>query len=296
MLHPSPASEGRIPIPPESGHVPILRLVTFVCVLALMCATALATVLGCASSQARPAATSPLPVVDSDTTPGPADSAHLTVRLDHLDAAARNATAGVQILDTNPRVYLYVPPHCVGTRRVPLLLLLHGSGGSALELLTDFQHFADARGLLILAVQSVDPEGWSFSATEHTPDATHVDLAVRQVLAHYAVDPRRLALLGFSAGAGMALDLGYVNGDVFRHILAFSPFIDATEFDNLPQHGRPAVYIGYGQAENEPEMLRAAQMLTERGDTTVTQDFPGGHTIDELRASAGLAWLMARWK
>ena len=253
----------------------------------------------------RSADTTPLPSVATDSTPviptsGPSlsEPTHLTVHPARMARGAKNTTAGVSVVDSNPSVYVYVPSRAVGIRRVPLVLLLHGSGGSALELVTDFQQFADSMGFLLLAIQSTDPDGWSFSMnnTVRTPDEQNIDHALQRVLARYRVDPARIALFGFSAGAGMALDLGYVNGDIFSRIVAFSPPLRPTEFDALPRSGRPAIFIGYGMEEGNASVLQAAaRWLSKRGDTTVYREFPGGHELDEVRASAGLAWLMSKW-
>lgn len=38
-----------------------------------------------------------------------------------------------------------------------------------------------------------------------------------------AIDPAHVAIGGFSDGASCALSLGLVNGDLFTHVMAFSP-------------------------------------------------------------------------
>lgn len=48
-------------------------------------------------------------------------------------------------------------------------------------------------------------------------------LLLLQVLSNYAVDTTRLGVGGFSDGASYALSLGLTNGDLFTHVIAFSP-------------------------------------------------------------------------
>ena len=50
-----------------------------------------------------------------------------------------------------------------------------------------------------------------------------MDQAVHHVFERYSIDPGRIGLAGFSDGASYALSLGVANGDLFTHIMAFSP-------------------------------------------------------------------------
>ena len=55
------------------------------------------------------------------------------------------------------------------------------------------------------------------------PDVDTIDRSLRTVFAALPVDPHRLAISGFSDGASYALTLGLPNGDLFTHVIAFSP-------------------------------------------------------------------------
>ena len=55
------------------------------------------------------------------------------------------------------------------------------------------------------------------------PDVAYMDQALHHVFERYSIDPGRIGLAGFSDGASYALSLGVANGDLFTHIMAFSP-------------------------------------------------------------------------
>jgi phospholipase/carboxylesterase len=55
------------------------------------------------------------------------------------------------------------------------------------------------------------------------PDVDYINRSLQHVFERYTVDPNRLGIAGFSDGASYALSLGLPNGDLFSHIIAFSP-------------------------------------------------------------------------
>lgn len=85
------------------------------------------------------------------------------------------------------------------------------------------------------------------------------DEALAHTFEHYTVDPSRVAIGGFSDGASYALSLGLGNGDLFRHIIAFSP-----GFAVPPrQLGSPRIFMSHGTKDRvlpivPEEMMREA--------------------------------------
>lgn len=55
------------------------------------------------------------------------------------------------------------------------------------------------------------------------PDVQYINKSLEHVFSRYSIDPNRLGIAGFSDGASYALSLGLPNGDLFTHIVAFSP-------------------------------------------------------------------------
>lgn len=119
--------------------------------------------------------------------------------------------------------YLYVPPTYLPENPSPLVLLLHGAGGHAHDGLALLRDLADATGIILLAPASREPTWDILVSRRYGPDVTMIDRALEWTFSRYAVDPAYMAVGGFSDGASYALSLGITNGDLFTHVLAFSP-------------------------------------------------------------------------
>jgi poly(3-hydroxybutyrate) depolymerase len=200
------------------------------------------------------------------------------------------------------KAYVYVPKKCVGKRRSPLLVILHGSGwrfgSSAAKIL---QQSADSNGVILLAPTSFsEDEGWgdTHSATPPNVDVPRIDASIGAVLRHYAIDPERIALIGSSAGAGAAMTWGYVNGDVFKLVIidsGFGPERGEHQFDGLKGHGNPKFYIVSNTAEASI-LSPSAHLLQRAGySTTFVQD-PYLHGLNRERAVEQFAWLVKNWR
>jgi poly(3-hydroxybutyrate) depolymerase len=103
---------------------------------------------------------------------------------------------------------------------LPLLVLLHGAGGSGERLLRRFAALAEASGVAMLAPDSRDST-WDGIRGSFGRDVAFLDRALERVFATVAVDRARIAVGGFSDGATYALSLGLINGQLFRHVVAF---------------------------------------------------------------------------
>jgi phospholipase/carboxylesterase len=104
----------------------------------------------------------------------------------------------------------------------------------------------------------------------------------------YRVVKDRLAVGGFSDGASYALSLGVMNGDLFTHVLAFSPGF----FRALEPHGRPRIYISHGTRDRvlpiDPCSRRIVGQLKRAGCEVTYKEFNGGHTVPEERRVEGV--------
>jgi phospholipase/carboxylesterase len=173
----------------------------------------------------------------------------------------------------------------------PLVVLLHGAGGRARDIIGLLQSHADAEGILVLAIDS-RAQTWDVIVDRYGPDVRFLDQALSLVFQRYAVDPGRIAIAGFSDGASYALSLGISNGDLFTHVIAFSPGFLAPKVSQ----GRPALYISHGTRD---EVLpidvcsRAIVPQLEQAGYAVTyHEFDGPHTVPQDIASEAVAWFL----
>jgi phospholipase/carboxylesterase len=174
---------------------------------------------------------------------------------------------------------LYVPEGYQVDRPAPLVLSLHGAGGNSRHGLDLFRPLADQAGLLVLAPDSRQRTWDVIVGGSYGPDSSFIDQALAQVFTSYAVDPTRLAIGGFSDGASYALSLGLANGDLFSHIIAFSPgFASPPE-----QEGVPRIYISHGTRDTVLPIDVCSRRLVPRlrraGYDLRYREFEDGHTI-----------------
>ena len=126
---------------------------------------------------------------------------------------------------------LYLPPD-TGSAKIPLVVDVHGGPFGAWENRNDpFADFLVGHGWAVLRP---NPRGSSnygvkFAAANKNDlgggDYQDVMAGVDYVLAHYPIDPARMALIGYSYGGEMA---GFVEGktDRFKAIVSGAPVID----------------------------------------------------------------------
>ena len=186
--------------------------------------------------------------------------------------------------------YLYVPEGYRAERPVPLVLLLHGAGGHARQGLDLLRDLADAAGLLVLAPASRDRTWDLLVGRRYGPDLAMIDQALKQTFSRYAIDPAHLAIGGFSDGASYALSLGITNGDLFTHVIAFSPGFMAP----AGQTGTPRIFVSHGTRDGVLPIERCSGRIVpelERGGYDVLyREFDGGHTISPEIALEAVGW------
>lgn len=222
---------------------------------------------------------------------------HLGVRPPAPGASpAANAPTGLQKLDIGSRrdSYIYVPEHYRADRPLPLVLLLHGAGGHAHDGLRILLHLADRAGLILVAPAS-HASTWDIIARRgYGPDLALADRALEHAFAHYAVDTARLGIGGFSDGASYALTLGLANGELFTHVLAFSPgFIGPME-----QQGAPQVFISHGDQDRvlpiDPCSRNIVRQLRAAGYPLRYREFHGEHVIPPDVAEEAVGWFSGK--
>jgi predicted esterase len=171
-----------------------------------------------------------------------------------------------------------------------LILLLHGAGGHAQQGLELLRNLADATGVVLLAPASRERTWDLLIGRRFGPDVTIIDRALEQTFSRYAVDPTRLAIGGFSDGASYALSLGITNGDLFTHVLAFSPGFVAP----AGKTGLPRIFVSHGTRDGVLPIDRCSRRivpeLERSGYEVLYREFDGGHTISPDIALEAVGW------
>lgn len=192
-------------------------------------------------------------------------------------------------LDATRDVLLYVPSGYRPEEPAPLALMLHGAGGVAQHGLALLQGLADTTGIILLAPPS-RRQTWDVIYGSYGADITFIDRALTHTFSRYAIDPSRVAVGGFSDGASYALSVGITNGELFSHVLAFSPgFMVPAD-----QRGAPSIYISHGTHDDVLPIDRCSRrivpQLQKAGYDVVYREFDGPHTVPADIAVEAVNW------
>lgn len=186
---------------------------------------------------------------------------------------------------------IYTPRSLQQTQPTPLIISLHGAGGDAQNAVSYLQRQADRVGAVLLAPESVR-SSWDIIRGGFGPDVEFVDKALQLTFRRYNIDPKRLSISGFSDGASYALTLGVTNGDLFSHILAFSPGFMRPG----PLVGKPLIYISHGDQDAVLDIdycsRRLVPALEKQGYDVTYREFHGPHTVPPSIADEAVDWFM----
>jgi len=226
----------------------------------------------------------------SATLPAPPRDPRLTAR---PQRPARAADFGLSHFGENlPRGgLLYVPEGYDAATPAPLIVALHGAGGRAKSWERLFLA-SEARGFILMAPDSRD-RTWDRVRTDFGPDVAFIDSALRYTFERCAIDAGKVALAGFSDGASYALSLGPSNGDLFTHIIAWSPgFSDPAE----PIVGVPGVFVSHGTADNVLPIGGSRNgivpMFEMDGYEVEYAEFEGHHEMPPAIVEQALDWFL----
>jgi phospholipase/carboxylesterase len=197
----------------------------------------------------------------------------------------------------------------------PALVALHGWGANAFDLLGLAPHLCGGR-LLVVCPQgpielTVGPEtsgyGWFPLALGQPPDIPAVASAGRLLdkfilssLDRYPIDPRKLAVAGFSQGGFMAYLLALQRPDRFAAVAVLSSWFAKEIADALklrPGGAYPPTLIHHGARDEliPVERVRdSAALLAELGVPVTTREFDMGHEINAQSLAHLSSWLRDR--
>ena len=165
---------------------------------------------------------------------------------------------------------VYLPRGYQPSRELPLMLVLHGAGGSSASADGWFP-LADEHGVILLAP---DSRQWTWDSLlgGFGPDVDFLFRALKWTVERVAVDRRRLALSGFSDGASYAL----------------SPAVVA---------GKPRIFISHGTDDRvmpiDETSRRFVPRLRALNYDVTYREFDGRHTLPPDVRREALTWFLA---
>ena len=186
---------------------------------------------------------------------------------------------------------LYVPQNHSWDNPAPLFIGLHGAGGAASNW-TSYPERAETRGMVFLAIDSRGTT-WDLLRGGFGPDVEFMDLALKYTFERCRIDPAHIALGGFSDGASYTLSLGVSNGDLFSHLIAYSPgYFQPAE----PLVGKPPIYISHGSNDSILPVRTTRESIVpdlSNANYDVTyEEFDGDHEVPAEISESALDWFL----
>ena len=194
-------------------------------------------------------------------------------------------------LDTSRDGMLYVPKGYTDGQRLPLLVWLHGAGGTG-NVSTNLSALADEFGIIVLAPDSRDWT-WGSILGRWEPDLEFLQLAMQHVQKRCAFDRERIWLGGFSDGASFSLALGISYGNVFRRVYAGAPGL----MQPIAAEGKPPIFISHGRSDQTMLIDETSRQFVPRlkrlGYDVTYREYEGRHQLPPEILREAISWMAA---
>lgn len=194
-------------------------------------------------------------------------------------------------LDDERDGLIYLPRGYQRQVAAPLMVMFHGAGSTAQSVSYAFP-MADQHGAIILAPDSRDQRSWDLIVGSYGPDADFLARALRHAFQRCNIDRGRMSVGGHSDGASYALSFGLGAGDVFGHILAFSPGV----MTPVDARGSPRIFVAHGAADPvmpiDDTSRRFVPRLKRLGYDVTYREYDGGHAVPAGIVREGFDWAL----
>lgn len=186
---------------------------------------------------------------------------------------------------------VFIPETDDHSDEFPLAVILHGASGIDDGLVQMTVEYARKSGMIIVAPQS-NGTSWDILRGGYGPDVAFVDEMLGWTMAQFPIDRARIGIGAFSDGGSYALSLGLMNGDLFSHILAFSPGFTM----HKRRVGHPHLFICHGRKDEvlpiEPCGRSLAERLAAGGYVVDYYEFDDGHVVPPQMVVTALSHLI----
>lgn len=210
------------------------------------------------------------------------------------------------------RLKTYTRPPRSGGKTKKIVLSLHGLGSNGLDLLGLAPYWAQALPDAVFVSPDAPfpcdmaPMGFQwFSLQDRSPDVMLegaeavmpiLNEYIDQVLAHYGLADKDLALAGFSQGTMMSLYAGPRRKNKIAGILGYSGALLGEAGLSAPDIQKPPVHLIHGEADDIVPVSayrHAAEALSKNGFAVSGHTTPHlPHSIDDAGIESGLDFLV----
>ena len=144
-----------------------------------------------------------------------------------MPSATANETSilaidGMPSTGSRPPPVIHRPPNLRLSAPAPLVIALHASGGrpAGFEATSGLDAVADRHGFVVAYLGSPEPTSPAWRLADMTSNLAYISSEIRSLTASENIDPKRVYVTGFSAGATMAF---FVACQLSSQIDGFAP-------------------------------------------------------------------------
>ncbi|HKT81117.1 MAG TPA: hypothetical protein VJP86_12910 [Vicinamibacterales bacterium] len=193
------------------------------------------------------------------------------------------------ISDDDRQGSVYVPKAYRHGTPLPVLVMLHGFGGTGSSRMT--APLAEEFGVIVIAPDSREIT-WGQSSPGFDGDSRYISTALKAVSGFLDVDRKHIAIGGVSDGATYAFSMGLAYGDTFTHLMLFSEGIPIP----YRKQGKPKIFIGHGVSDVQMPIDRTSRrfvpQLKKEGYDIKYVEYDGGHGAPREIVRQGFEWFV----
>lgn len=213
------------------------------------------------------------------------------------NAGARMAAFRAEAEEAEPVVVL--PRGFDSSAPTPLVIALHGTGGTGRETARAWRGAARRVGAILVAPDALRPSGNGFAWVFRDESEWYVEKLITQMREEHAIG--EVVLVGFSQGANIALAMGRSHPELFDAVVPVCGHweADAASLPPGPGEGesddRPAWYLLIGERDPwQATYDEAEEVLGEAGMRVSVEKVGGlGHAMPRDRVLEGaLRWCL----
>ena len=205
----------------------------------------------------------------------------LTLALLLLTASTSAARDDItkELMTSNGRTrvyYLYVPSTLKPNTSAPLIIMLHGSNRTGVNLVEKWKDLAKKEGIIIAGPDATDLRGWG--SPQDGPDFLHE--LVEALKSKYPINPKRVYLFGHSAGASFALEISLMESQYFAATAIHAGALgrDGKELIDLAKRKIPiSIQVGDADEFFSLKIVRATRDLLKNAGFNVELTEIAGH-------------------
>ena len=152
-------------------------------------------------------------------------------------ASTTTADAG-RALGTRPAPIVYRPPNLSLAKPVPLVVALHGSGSdpATFEAVSGLNAVANQHGFAVAYLGSAAPTSPAWRLSDMSRNLAYISSEIASLTMTENIDPKRVYVTGFSAGATMAF---FVGCQLSSRVDGIAPVSGAMRFKDPCQVSHP---------------------------------------------------------